>query len=183
MKRLTTVLALALALIALPAAAQKVFVDYDESVDFTALKTFTWSDTGTPSLESTNFLLHRYIKDQIIAQLETAGLAHVESDADFLITYRASPNGEIRADATGWGYKYGNLWIWSDYGYRGPVINETRTYKSGTLVIDAWDSDTETLMWRGTATASTTLDPDKARKRVDKSIRKIVKKWDETLRK
>jgi hypothetical protein len=182
MKRISTFLALALALIALPAAAQKVFVDYDESVDFDALKTFTWVDAGPPSLEHSNFLLHRYIKAQVIAQLEKASLAHVESDADFQISYHTSLQGEVRADSAGWGYNYGNFWIWSDYGYRGPVINNARTYDSGTLIIDAWDGDTKTLIWRGTATATTSLDPVKARKKVDKSIQKIVKMWDKELR-
>jgi hypothetical protein len=182
MKRISTLLAITLSLIALPAAAQKVFIDYDKSVDFEALKTFMWVDTGSPSLERSNFLLHRYIKDQIIAQLEEAGLTHVENGADFQITYHASWDADVREDNAGWGYSTGNLWIWSDYGYRGPIITEVRTYKSGTLIIDAWNGDTKKLIWRGTATAATTNNPDKARKRVDKAIQKIVRKWEKDFR-
>jgi len=177
MKRTTALFSLALALVALPAAAQKVFIDYDKSVDFEALKTFEWVETGAPSLEKSDPLLHKYVMEQIINQLEAAGLTQVESGADFQISYHGESGTHVRVDTSSYGYGYGRGWRWGGYGYRGPSTSEVRTYEKGTLIIDAWDGDSKELIWRGTATSTTTDNPDKARKKIDKAIQKIVKKW------
>jgi hypothetical protein len=182
MKRITTLLVIALALVALPATAQKIFIDYDDSIDFGALKTFTWVETGAPSLERTDPLLHKYVMDQIIAHVEEAGLTQVESGADFLITYHGESETQVRVDTMSYGYGYGAGWRWGGYGYRGPTTSSVRTYENGTLIIDAWDGDSKELIWRGTATSTTTDNPKKARKKIDKAIQKIVKKWSKEYR-
>jgi hypothetical protein len=183
MRRITTLLVLALALIALPAAAAKAYIDYDESIDFSALKTFQWVETGAPSLEMVNPLLHNYAKDQIIAHLEEAGLTQVEENADFQITYHTDSESEVRVDTQSYGYGYGGGWRWGGYGYRGPSTSQVRTYETGTLIIDAWDGESKQLIWRGTASDTTTDNPKKARKKLDKAIAKIVNQWEKELRK
>lgn len=183
MKKITLTLALALALIALPAAADKAFIDYDESVDFSALKTFQWVETGAPSLEMVNPLLHTYTKDQIIAHLEEAGLTQVEENADFLITYHGDSESEVRIDTQSYGYGYGGGWRWGGYGYRGPSSSQVRTYETGTLIIDAWDGESKQMIWRGSASDTMTDNPKKARKRINKAIEKIISRWEREHRK
>ena len=182
MKAIVAGLSLLLALVALPAAAQKAYLDYDSSVDFKALETFRWVETGAPSLERTDPLLHRHIVEAIISTLEEGGLTRVESDADFLITYHGESQTEVRIDNTSYGYGYGRGWRMGGYGAYGSTSSHVRTYEKGTLIIDAWDGDSKELIWRGTATSTKTDNPDKARKRIDKSIQKIVKKWEKEHR-
>jgi hypothetical protein len=49
--KLATLGLIAVALIASPCAAQKVYVDYDAYADFSTYKTFAWVDTNTTSLK------------------------------------------------------------------------------------------------------------------------------------
>ncbi len=65
----------------------------------------------------------------------------------------------------------------------GPSTARAYTYDRGTLIIDAWDGETKELIWRGTATRTFSDNPDKAKKQIDKSIAKIVKKWNKQYRK
>jgi hypothetical protein len=166
---------LALTLLAAPASAQKAYIDYDSSVDFNALKTFAWRDAGQPSLKDSDPLMHKYIVDAIVGQLETAGLQQVEDNADCYVTYHASASTEYSVDTTYYGY--GGGWRWGGF-YGGPSTSTVRTYEQGTLIIDAWNGGTKEIIWRGSATATWPDDPAKARKTVDKMIAKIVKKWD-----
>ena len=176
--RLLTIVALTVFLAA-PAVAQKVYIDWDNDVDFSALETFAWKETGQPSLEDGEPLMHKHIVDGIISRLETAGLTKSD-DPDFFITYHGESDTEVRVDTTSMGYGYGRGWRW---GYAGPSTSRAYTYESGTLIIDAWDGKTQQLIWRGTASRTFSDKPDKARKQIDKAINKIVKKWDKEYRK
>lgn len=174
---------LGLALIAVPAVAQKAYIDYDSSVDFEALKTFAWKETGKPSLEDADPLMHRYIVDAIVRELKSAGLEQVDSSPDFFVTYHGESETQYSVDTTSYGYGYGRGWRWGGYGYLGPSTSTVRSYDKGTLIIDAWNGDKKELIWRGSATTTWSDNPDKARKKVDKMIAKIVKKWDKEFHK
>ncbi len=47
-------------------------------------------------------------------------------------------------------------------------------YDVGTLVIDAWDANTDTLVWRGIAEDTVPSDPDKVSEKIDKAIARMV---------
>jgi hypothetical protein len=51
MRRQTVGIILMVTLLAAPAVAQKVYVDYDKSVDFASYKTFAWKAPSEASLE------------------------------------------------------------------------------------------------------------------------------------
>ena len=179
----TLVLLAVLATIAVPALAQKAYIDYDSTVDFEAFKTFSWEDAGMPTLETSNALLHTYIVNAIIDQLKAAGLQQVDSNPDFYVTYHGDSETEVAVDTMSYGYGYGRGWRWGGHGYMGPSSTTVREYENGTLIIDAWSAETEELIWRGSATTTWTDNPDKMRKKVDKMIAKIVKRWDKEHRK
>lgn len=174
-----------LLLIAVPAQAQKVYIDYDQTVDFSALETFRYEESGLPNLADDEPLTHKYIIHAIVSQLESAGLKEVEDDPDFYITYHADSSTEYSVDTMSMSYGYGGGWRWGGYGYYGPAATSStvRAYEKGTLIIDAWDPESEELIWRGTSTATMSDDPARARNKIDKGLKKIVKKWDKEYRK
>ena len=169
----------ALALTALPAQAQKVYIDYDSSVDFSALQTFQWEDSAQPNLADSDPLGHKYIIHAIVSQLESTGLEAVEQDPDFYITYHADSSTEYSVDTMSMSYGYGGSWRWGGYGYYGPAATTStvRSYEKGTLIIDAWDAETQKLVWRGTSAQILKTDPEKLTAQIDKALDKIVKKW------
>ena len=58
------------------------------------------------------------------------------------------------------------------------IINSFN-FKQGTLIVDAWDRERQELVWRGIATAAVSSNPDKNDKKIEKALKKIMKKWDE----
>ena len=120
--------ALLAALLASPAAAQTVYIDWDDTVDFSALETFAWKDTGLPSLEAAQPLLHEHIVGAVITQLESSGLRQTEDAPDFFITYHGETTTEVRIDTMDYGYAYGRGWRW---GYMGPSTSRAYSYDRG----------------------------------------------------
>ena len=102
-------------------------------------------------------------------------------DPDFYVTYHGEVDQELRIDTDPFGYRYGRAWRWSAF-YSYEPTTTVRSYERGTLIIDAWDAETNELIWRGTATGSVKKDPKKARKAIDRALAKIVKKWDKEHR-
>jgi hypothetical protein len=179
----------ALLLMAAPAFAQKVYIDYDKDYDFDKPETFQWAETSETSVEGANPLMHSRIVNAIEHYLTMGQMREVESDPDLYVTYHTSTKEEMSLNTTSFGYGYPGGWYGGyhgGFGYGGGISSASTTvstYEIGTLVVDAWDPKTEKLVWRGTATNMTVSDnPDKMMKRLDKALAKIVKKW-QNLRK
>ena len=52
------------------------------------------------------------------------------------------------------------------------------TYTEGILIVDIWDAREETLVWRGSAIATVSANPEKNAKKIDKAVKKLAKKWE-----
>ena len=57
-------------------------------------------------MAESNPLLHRHLVDQLVAQLESAGLRQVEADPDFYVTYHGEVDQELRIDTDPFGYRF-----------------------------------------------------------------------------
>jgi hypothetical protein len=177
--RKTLGLGLLVVLCAMPAAAQKVYVDYDRDAVGRQYKTFAWQDTGptagtprsAPASERPGALVDR---EGFIA---VAGGLYV--------TYHTSSHEELQFSVTGYGYGYGAGWGWDPY-WGGPSASgggantTVSTYEKGTLVVDIWDAKTKQIVWRGSAVAAIPEDPKKGEKLINKALEKMVKQFDET---
>ena len=172
-----TVLAL---LVVVPAAAQKVHVDYDQSADFNAYKTFAWASTPETSLQGESPLMHSRIKNAIEYHLTSGGLTEVEDNPDLYVTYHTSSKEEVQLHTTGMGYGYGGGWGWDPYwgGGMGSSTTTSHSYERGSLIVDLWDAKKKEAIWRGTAEAVVKQNPQKAAKQIDKAVAKIMKKFD-----
>ena len=166
-------------LCAAPAAAQKVFVDYDRTVDFESYKTFAWGPTFSANLKDTSPLAHAWLKNAIEYHLVKGGMIEDQENPDVKITYYANQYGVVQFQVVNAGYNYGPGWYWDPLW--GPGMGatsfQTNTYDKGSLVIDIWDTKTKQAIWRGTATASLKEDPKKMTKLIDKVVEKMVKKF------
>jgi hypothetical protein len=180
--KLQALIVVALILVATPAMAQKVYIDYDKEYDFGTIETFAWSQTSETSLQDADPLLHSRIVNAIEHYLTVGGVREVDSDSDVSVTYHTSTKENLSLNTTNWGYGYPGGWGWGGYygGYGGFGSSSTTvtSYDTGTLVVDVWDTKTNNLVWRGTAANMTIAqNPDKMGKRIDKALQKIVSKW------
>ncbi len=175
---------LAALLVAGPAFAQKVYIDYDKDYDFSSIETFKWAKTEGTSMAQDS-LMHSRILNGIEHYLTIGGVREVDSDPDIHVTYHTSTKENLSFNTTTYGYGYPGGWhggYYGRYGYGGgfnTASTTVSTYQTGTLLVDAWDSHTDKLVWRGTATNITVSDnPKKMGTRIDKALKKIVKKWE-----
>jgi hypothetical protein len=153
----------ALALIALPAivSAQKVRTDFDPSVDFSAFKTFAWTD-GTPS---PNPFGEQRIHQIVEAALVAKGLTRVDAHPDLLVATHVVT--QERKELTTYGY--GGSWRWGG----GTATTTVDTYTEGTLAVDLVNATTKQLVWRGVGTDTASDKAEKNTKKVQKAVDKM----------
>ena len=178
MRKLSVCLAIAMALAVAPAFAQKVYIDYDKEYDRSKVHTYAWGHTDS-TLEKINPRAHEHIVKQIDAYFVTAGLKKVDGDSDVMVTYHTNSKEELSVNTDMWGYGYPSSFYWNPYwgtGF-GSTTTTVTTYTRGTLIVDVWDAHTKKLVWRGSATDIVPENPEKAYKKIDKALSKIVAKW------
>jgi len=120
--RAERLLIIGLLLVASPAFAQKITIDYDRDFDFDKVQTFAYVETSDSNAEDQ--LMDGRIKDAVIKEMTEGGLQHVDSDADLLITYHLTSKENTSFSTTGYGY--GGYGYYPDYRYR---------YRSPTVVV------------------------------------------------
>jgi hypothetical protein len=167
----TTLQALALLVLGLLAAqgarAQKVTMEFDQTIDFSKYKTFAIRDgqlnSGNPALNSP--LVKKQIEADITNDLTAKGVTLVTSgpsDLNVRYTFGAARKTEIEAYPAGW-YGLGTRYV------RVP-------YAEGTLVIDLRDPTTRSLVWRAIA-AEEKSDATKIQGKLDDMVKKSIEKY------
>jgi len=180
MKRTLAITTLLAVICALPAIAQKVYIDYDETADFSSYDTFAWGKTPEVSLQDSSPLMHSRLKNAIEYQLTTGGLIEDTENPDLYVTYHGEEEEKVSVDTHNWGYGYGGGWRRSAYwgsGY-GDTTTTVRTYDVGTLIIDIWDAKEKQLIWRGSATKTIPSKPEKQAKLIDDAVAKLAREWE-----
>ena len=179
-----------MALIATPALAQKVTVDYAHDFDFSGVKTFQYVDTQESN--SKNDLMAGRIVEMIKKELREGGLTEVQENPDLFVTYHVTTEEMSSFNTTSMGYGgYGGYGAgWGGYGGYGmgggmggmasSTTYETK-YTEGTLIVDGYDPADKKLVWRGTGMVTIKSKPEKQIKQVDKILKKIGAKWDKIL--
>jgi hypothetical protein len=162
-----------------PAAAQKIYIDYDTTVDFDKYRSFAWAPTEDISLKDTAPLMHSRIKNEIEFKLTQGGMIEDTEDPDLYVTYYGEEKEQVRLNTTHYGYGYGYGYYRDPYwgGGLGHSTPSVYTYTEGTLIIDIWDAETKELIWRAAATAVIKEKPEKQAKQIEKIINKISKRW------
>ncbi len=189
MRQITLLLIVILTLVAAPAMAQKVFIDYAHDFDFDTVKTFSYHDTPDTNVGTT--LDDQRIREAILSSLRDGGLEQVDSGGDIVVTYHVTTEEQTQFNTTtygygGWGPGWGGYGRWG-YGYGGTMgmggaTTTTSTFTEGTLVIDAYEPGEKELVWRGVGTVTVKENPQKRAKQIDKIIAKLGKKWEKILK-
>jgi hypothetical protein len=161
----------ALAALGTIAFAQNVTYDFDRSVDFGRLRSYSWI-RGTVLNDQLN---HGRIVRAVDAQLSLKGLAKVEQSArpDVLVAYHATfdRNLEINGFSSGWGpYRFG--------GSRSGMARAEEILV-GTLAVDVVDAKTNTIVWRGLASKDIDVkaSPEKREKNINQTVGKLFKNF------
>ncbi len=153
--------------------------DYDETVDFKALKTFAWKDaeqpqTGNPRID--NDLIDERVRSAVNRELAAEGFRLVEKDAaDFQVAYFVEYKQRIGGGTVSVGMGGGSYGRYGGVGYNTGVSD----YEEGHLTIDIIDPSDGKNFWRGVGrrTSYETSNPKKITKIVNEAVSRILKKF------
>jgi len=177
MKRLMGILFL---MVATPAMASNVNIDYAKEFDFSKVKTYRYVSTDeTNALDP--MMAERIVQD-LKAQLAAAGLKEVEEGEDVSVTYHLTTKTDQVLSTTSFGYG-GFAAGWGAWG--GLAANTTTTemtYTEGTLVVDAYQADSKHMIFRSTGTITVAKKPEKQVEQLSNLIEKMSEKWHRIMR-
>lgn len=133
----------------------KILTHYEENVDFTQYKTFSFYDPIATQKKEYSTLLDKYIRTGVTKELEKRGLKEV-AEGDIKISFNVHKNERIQSTtvpATYGGY-YGYRGVYGynmSYGMGYGSETSISQYTEGTLNIDVVDSAQKQLIWEGAA--------------------------------
>ena len=179
---LVTLLTLATGTAALK--AQDVRTDYDRHSDFSRYHTFS-----IYRIHASDQIVEGRLRSDIEQALSSRGYREVPEGGDLAITAIGSINNQQEYstfyDGLGGGFGYGGWGGWRGFGGwggGGTGIATTSTYNVpvGTLAIDAYDSSSKQLVFRGTASDTLSKKSEKNVTKVEKAVDKIFDKLPKT---
>jgi hypothetical protein len=172
---------LALVLIAAPAFAQKVNIDWDRTYQG-PFETFAWAP---PKMAAENPLAAQRVVNAINYWLTMRGKREVQQseNPDVIVTYHTSSKEEVVVTSDTMGYGYGPGFYWGGMGGMATTTSRSHTYTKGTLIVDVWNPKDKQLLFRGTATDTVDANPEKMEKKINKAVEKMVKEFDKKVEK
>ena len=177
MKKMITLSVVALAMVSMAGSNTKAYiVGYDQNIDFSAMKTFTYYEPLKNSVADSAPEVHQMIKYLLIIHLKDSGMEQVKENPDVYVTYHNSSSESMRMNVTMYSYSYSAGWWWSPLWGSGMDITG---FSQGNLVVDFWKPDTEELIWRAAVVGVVPDDPSpkKAQKTIEQALDKIAKEW------
>lgn len=171
-------LLIVLGLVAAPAMAQKVTIDYAHDFDFDSVKTYEYVQTKDSDMEDS--LMSGRVVGYLRQALREGGLQSVLEDPDIYVTYHITTQEQTVYNTTNFGY--GGFWGgWGGWGGMGSSTTTASNYTEGTLIIDAYDAKEKKMIWRGTGTVTVKAKPDKIARQIENIFTKLGKKWKKIL--
>jgi hypothetical protein len=171
-------------LMAAPAMAQKITIDYAHDFDFPSVTTYTYVDTAESNAK--NPLMASRVTAKLKEALARGGLTEVAENPDIYVTYHFTSEENTSYNTTSLGYGgYGGFYGgWGAWGMGGMGTSTTyaTTYTEGTLIFDAYEPEDKTLVWRGTGTVTVKDKPEKQAQQVDAILKKLSDKWKKILK-
>jgi len=144
--------------------------DYDDTYDFTQLRTYDW--LPLPKDQRQNELILKRVKAELSTGLADRGYREAKSNPTFRLAIHMGTERRVQVDD--WGYAYGR-----HYGFGGGRQLEVYEYDEGTLIVDMVDAGTKKLFWRGTArkTVDPSATPEKITATVQEAIAKVLRNF------
>lgn len=152
--------------------AQDVKVDFDQTYDFSTLKTFAikiGTAWGNP-------LGEKRVLEQIQSALTKKGWTVAdEADANATVLLHGATDKQQSLNTFYSGY--GGGYRWGGFGGMGSATTTVSEYTVGTLVVDIFDAKSKNLVFRGIAQDELSDKPEKNQKKLTKASEKMFKNF------
>jgi len=159
-------------LVGAPLLAQNVATDYDHSVQFNKLKSYSWA-----KVQASDPLVEPRLTIAIDRVLQGLGWHLVEKNEDVAIsavdaTTSVGEYGRFYRGLTGYTWQRG----WGSGGFTD-ASTSLREIPVGTLIVDMYDPSTKKLIWRGTAGEPTVGKVKTKEDDIDKTVNSMFAKF------
>jgi len=168
----TLAAALFIAVVAAPALAQTVTIDYDHSVNFLKFKTFSWQ-----KLHATDPSVEDRITIAFNRDMEGRYITEVANGGDVTVT--AVEATQDKAEFTNF-YSALTGFTWQSAAGSGGFLDAGTTLADvplNTLIIDMYDTKTHVLLWRGAITEPVAASQDKNDRNIDHAVTELIGKY------
>jgi hypothetical protein len=156
-----------------PILAQTVTIDYDHSVNFLKLKTYTWAKVHAtdPAVEG---------RISIAVNRDMSGRYMSETAKNGDVTITAVEGTQDKQEYTAF-YSGLSNFTWQRVWGSGGFLDNAATLQDiplHTIVIDMYDTKTHKLLWRGTYTLSPSDAASKDEdQKIDKAVTQLISKY------
>jgi hypothetical protein len=170
--RTLATLFLGVALAGASALAQTVNIDYDHSINFLKIKTYTWA-----KVHATDPAVEQRITLALNRAMSGRYMTEKAKDGDVMVTaVEASKDKQEYADF------YNSL---GDYAWQRPwgsgglmdAQPGLADLPLRTLVVDMYDTKTHKLVWRGVVTEPAAKSEDQMGQEMDKAVTQLIGKY------
>ena len=163
--RVLTLCALCL-IVAAPAWAQQVSVNYNHAVDFSQFRTYAWGGNNTNAIK--NSILAQVAQQDINSALQGKGLQIVEESQNPDLILTASGGEQAQTSWNGWGMR----------GWGGGMGGITPQQNiEATMIVSLYNAKAQELVWRGVAQDILNNNGNKNQEMVNKAVQKMFKQW------
>ena len=148
--------------------------DYDTTYDFAKLRTYAW--LPSPPGDQMEDMTEKRVQGAVNSQLKAKGYSEAGDSPDFLVSMEG-----IKKTVTGGSVGIGAS-IAVPVGSHGSVRlgggkSKPRTKEEGTLNVNIVDAKTQTVIWKGTASAALQpkKSPDEQQQRINQVVAELLK--------
>lgn len=146
--------------------------DYSVDADFSQFETFQYRGSSN-TVEAAAPLAHQRIVDAIRTGMRSSGLTETDGEPDVYVSYYGSTDDEIRFTTTYTGVGQWRRPGWSSGWGVATSSTQQTTVTHGTLVIDIWDAESNSLVWRGIATSPLSRNPDRNAAKISSAVERV----------
>jgi len=172
MRNLGGVIALAV-LLAAPAMAAKVAVDFAAGFDFGPCETLAWGE-GTPASSELN---ERRIRSVVTEQMESIGFTFVEADqpADLVLFTHSFAERQTKTSNVHIGLGLSRRTKRGAISVGGSTSGRAKEIEKGTLVIELLDGRSGELVWQARASDTVEGSAEKMESKIRKGVQKAFR--------
>ena len=163
--KVSTVCALFL-LVAAPAFAQQVSVNYNHGVSFSQFHTYAWGGNNTNAIQ--NSILAQVAQQDIDNAMQSKGLQKVMENQNPDLILVASGGDREQTSYSAWGMR-------GIGGGMGGISPEQNV--EATMIVSLYDAKQQSLIWRGIAQNTLNKNGNKNQEMVEKAVQKMFKQW------
>lgn len=152
MKRVVFASALLLAMLMTGCApALRVYHDLDSQTDFSAYKTFSFSDWTDGNKKTINQMELGRIRAAVQNEMESRGLKFVESGGDLKVAVTVYHREAVSGSSYPYGYYY----------YYGPYSGGNYHYIERAITVDLYDATSDKQIWHSAVVGEIERDPER----------------------